>query len=358
MKPVILFVDDDLEVLDALRERLHRVADKWEIFFVDHAEAALDRLSCQKVDVMVTDLRLPDIDGLALLQKVRDQYPDVIRVVLSGDIAQDSSLGSAAVAHRFLEKPCPSGVLEGVLVQSLSLRSVIQSAAVRSVVARAGSLPPLPEVYCRLQECLHDDETSVAAVAAVLKQDMALCAKMLQLVNSAFFRRVRSISSVEEAVSYLGLNTVRHVVLAAGLFEYHRNHPGVNQSLLDGLQRHALLTAEAAVKRIGDRDRDTAFVAGLLHDVGKLVLFCGLPVEMKEVAAEQQRSGGLWYQAERTVLGVSHAEVGGYLLSLWGLPYVIIDAVVNHHEVSAASTGECSLCAILSAANAEANKPR
>jgi HD-like signal output (HDOD) protein len=353
----VLFVDDEPRILEGLRARLRRQRSRWEMFFVESGEQALDLLRTQPVDVIVSDMRMPRMDGATLLRRVQDEYPQIVRIVLSGHAELETALRAVPVAHQFLTKPSEPGVIEEVIERACRLQTVINNEAVRTAVAGIKRLPSLPRTYSQLLQLLQSDRSSADEVARVLKQDMALCAKLLQLVNSAFFRLSRSITRIEAAVSYLGFDMVRRLALAAEVFEQWGKRPRIPGFSLEVLQTHALNVAGVAADLVYDkRQKEDAFVTGLLHDIGKLILAVGLPDQVKKVIYAATSDGRPMHLAESGLFGVTHAEVGAYLLSLWGLPYPIVEAVASHHAPERVESTEFGLVGAVHVADALVNE--
>jgi putative nucleotidyltransferase with HDIG domain len=328
----ILFVDDEQSILDGLRNRLRRKRDEWEMHFALGGKEALLELLEQPFDVIVTDMRMPGMDGATLLREVQSFYPDIVRIVLSGHAEFEAALRAVPVAHQFLAKPCDPGVLENVVERACQLQKLVNDAAVRAIVGKVSGLPVMPQLYSKLQGMLADDRCAMADIADVIKQDAGMCAKILQLVNSAFFRLSRPLSRIEDAIGYLGLEAVHRVVLAGELFDEKRGSFGTAREL-QSLRTHSLVTATIASQLLPvKKQQEDTFVAALLHDIGKLLIAVHLP-EYHKAATECAKSRGIEpYAAEMALSGVSHAEVGAYLLGIWGLPYFIVEAVANHHE--------------------------
>lgn len=341
----ILFVDDEPQVLDGLRHRLHRQRGVWDMRFAGGGREALEQLALEPYDVIVSDMRMPEIDGATLLRAVQDRYPNVVRIVLSGYAELETALRVVPVAHQFLTKPCDADVLENVVTRACDLQALLSEDVLRRLVGSIDRLPTLPRIYSELVTAVAKEDVSAGEIAAILKQDAAMCAKALQIVNSAFFGLGRAIAKVEDAVIYLGFNTIKQIVLAVEVFQYC----GVGRHsviALETLQSHAMLAGSVASCLFSEREKkDDAYVAGLLHDIGKLVLVAKAPDRVAEVMAEARQAGVPVHVIEERRWGVTHAEVGAYMLGLWGLPYPIVEAIANHHVPSRVHTTEFGILA-------------
>lgn len=343
MKRRILFVDDEPNILEGLRNRLHRQRSRWDMEFVTSGKRALEVLASQPIDVIVSDMRMPEMDGATLLREVQSQYPNVVRVVLSGQSEVETALRAVPVAHQFLAKPSDPGTIDSVVERACSLQLLINDAAVKRTIGRIDRLPSLPKIYNDLTNALANESVTVADITTILKQDIAMCAKVLQLVNSAFFRLSRVISRIEDAVSYLGFNAIKHLALAAKV--YTATGKGAAQRLLiEELHTHASQVAGLATLMFESKtEKQDAFVVGLLHDIGKLLFITELPDQMALIVQEMESSQCSMNIAEERIMGITHAEIGAYLLGLWGLPYSIVEAVANHHAPQRVATREFGL---------------
>jgi CheY-like chemotaxis protein len=209
----ILFVDDEKNVLDGIRRMLHPQRSHWEMTFVVGGDAALQVCAEVAFDVVVSDLRMPGMDGAELLGKIRDRYPGAARIVLSG--YSDAALTARAVpvAHRVLAKPCDPIQLRHTIDRVCALQDVLCTPALRELVGTLGELPSLSSTYMALENVLRRPDAPIADIARIIEQDVAMTAKVLQIVNSGFFGLSRIVPSLEFAVSYLGLETIRMLVL-------------------------------------------------------------------------------------------------------------------------------------------------
>lgn len=332
----ILFVDDEPRVLEGLRRMLHTLRHEWQMAFASSGAQALEILALMPFDVLVTDMRMPGMDGAQLLEAVRTRFPSVLRIILSGQCSRDTLLRGVSLAHRHLTKPCDPDILKDTVTRACALQQLLNSSSLQALASRLDSVPSLPSLYLQVVKELEAREPSLPTIGRIIAQDMGMTAKMLQLANSALFNRTRRVGSAAQAIVLLGLETTRALVLAAQVFS--RLNPALVQSLaLESLWQHSMAVS-ALARRIAQTehaDETTvgyAATAGMLHDIGKVVLASQWPKAYHEVLARtRQETVSLW-EAERAVFGASHSEVGAYLLGLWGLPDSIIEAVAWHHQ--------------------------
>ena len=328
----ILFVDDDPNVLEGLRRMLYCQRHEWEMAFASNGEAALTLMDAHPFEVIITDMRMPGMDGAALLKRVRDRHPDAVRIVLSGHTELQTALRAVPVAHQFLTKPCDPQSLRVSIGRATTLSSVLTSKALANLIHSIRDLPSLPHTYAALQEALSEPDASVDKLAKIVEQDVAISAKVLQLVNSSFFGIVREIATPRTAVAYLGIEILRQLVLSAEVFRVFQVSGQVGAHWLMELSSHSQLVAKIASKmNLSKLLPEAALVSALLHDVGKLVLASRMPKEFSralELSREQQRP---LHDIEQEMLGVTHAEVGAHLLGLWGMPCIVVEGVAYHH---------------------------
>lgn len=348
----ILFVDDDPQVLDGLRDLLRRRRHGWAMSFALGSDAALRELAAAAFDVVVSDVRMPGLDGASLLELVRDRQPQAARIVLSGQMEADAAVRTAGVAHRFLAKPCDYDDLLAA-IESRDRRALLGDAEVRALVTAASVLPSAPAVFAELAALVGDDDASPGAVAALVERDIGMTAKVLQLVNSSFFALGRSIGDVQEAVTYLGMETVKALVLSAEVFR--ALDPGTAGPLrLEELEGHASRVARSATRLAGGRCEaaESAAAAAFLHDVGKLVLAVAAPDRLERALAAAREGARPLHAVERELFGWTHADVGASLLGLWNLPDPLVDAVAFHHAPAEQGGDGLSLAGVVHIADA------
>ncbi len=326
----VLFVDDESRVLDGLRRILHRQRNAWEMVFMSNGQAALDEMEKHPFDVLVSDMRMPQMDGATLLSTVQQRFPNTVRIILSGYSEMEAALRAVPVAHQFLSKPCNPEQLVEVIRRASGLQELLANATLRQTIGRIKQQPSFTRTYRALVAAIGNPDVSKKEESTIVEQDAGLCAKLLQLVNSAFFGLSRRVTNIETAVSLLGTNMVKNVVLSIEVFQ---DIPKCNKLFsTDNLQRHCFLTGTIARALLKDpHEAEDAFIAGVLHDLGEVILLAGLPDTFEKIVRGAAEVGEARHTIENAELQVTHAMVGAYLLGLWGLPYAIVEAVAHHH---------------------------
>lgn len=342
-----MFVDDDPNVLAGLRNVLRPQRHEWDMVFVCGPEQALAKVQSEAFDVVVSDMRMPNMDGAALLTEIKRLQPKTVRMILTGQTEQESVLKSVFIAHMFLAKPCDPALLKRVVERACRLNDILNDEDLKAAAGKVEMLPAAPKTYVALNETLMSPNCSVADVSRVIERDVGLCAKVLQLVNSAFFGLPRRISSLSEAVSYIGTATIKNLAMALEAFSVGARSSQLTPAQLDALQHHSLLAGQIARRiEVPDKSRaEEAFLAGVLHEVGRLVR-----VDQRTI--------------DDRCLTIDHPILGAYLLGLWGLPHPITEAVAYHREPRTLPHGEPELAdaiyiahALAAEVDGEANAP-
>jgi putative nucleotidyltransferase with HDIG domain len=351
----VLFVDDEPMVLQGLRRMLHAEGRRWTLRFAASGPEALDLMGRERFDAVVSDLRMPGMDGVALLSIVMERYPHVARIVLSGEMDPERTLEAVRCAHQFLSKPCEPAALKATLARAFALSRLLEESPIKRLLPRLQTLPSLPALYTEVMAEIQAPNSSFRRVGNVVARDISMSAKILQMVNSAFFGLSRRIVSPQEAVGLLGFDTVKTLVLSAKIFTQFDPHciPSISltelwdHSLETGLIARMLAKAE----NLPRPDMEAAFTAGILHDLGKLILAQNFSDEYTAAVNQARReAAGLW-EIEPVVFGASHAEVGAYLMGLWGIAEEVVNAIAFHHRPAAAPAPD-RILALLHAADA------
>jgi len=336
VKKRILFVDDEPKILHGLERMLRPFRKEWDTAFAESGSQALEMMARESFDVVISDMRMPRMDGAELLEEIKQRHPGSVRIILSGHSSQELALKSVGPAHQYLAKPCNADSLRSTIERALSLQQLLTNERVRELVAKTGSVPSLPSVYLKIQQILRSPDASIPEIGKVLAQDVGMSAKLLQIANSAFFGIRGSVSTPTEAAFRLGVDTVKALVLSLHVFSTF-DRAQLARLRLESVSSHSMSVAVLAgrlarAEKLEASQVDNAFTAGLLHDLGKVVLAANVP-EDYEKALEVARARGITvWEAELESLGATHAEVGAYLLGLWGLSHPIVEALAYHHR--------------------------
>jgi putative nucleotidyltransferase with HDIG domain len=334
MKARILFVDDDPNFIQGLKRRLRPAGEEWDMAFLTSSEEAVELLKRESWDVIVSDMRMPGRDGLELLTEAARLQPGAVRICLSGQTDRLTMLKLMSRAHQYISKPCTAEMIQEVLTRTLRLRALLSQEAIGRIISPNKALPSLPKVFQDLLAELENEDSSPRRLANIIGQDPSMTAKILQMANSALFGPAARISSPVQAVLILGLETIKAAVLAVHVFRSFKGK-AVDQAWLDHVWTHSLRTA-AFAKAIAEAEGsgrtavEDAFTAGLLHDIGWLVLAANMPQEHREVIQRWRNGEAQVGEIEREVFGAGHAEIGAYLMGLWGLPQDVVEAIAFH----------------------------
>lgn len=355
----VLLVDDEPNVVQGLTRMMRSVRDEYETRYALSGAEALRIMSEWPADVVVSDMRMPGMNGVELLNRIAADYPEAVRLILSGHTDREVIMQSAVVAHQFLSKPCDAQTLVHTLRRAASVRSLLREPAIRNAVGRTMQLPCLSSTYERLMTVLGTPGASAADVADVVSKDVVLTAKVMQLVNSGFFGSAGKADSIVDAVTCLGIDVVRALVATIEAFDGFKST--FDETQIQGVFRHSLRVAElaraiASYEGLSVSEQEDALLAGMLHDIGKLVLADAYPDRYREALVS---AGDTWpdQALERYTIGASQAEVGAYLLGLWGFQIHIVEAVAFHDCPDACQAPVFSLTTIVHVANVLADEP-
>jgi HD-like signal output (HDOD) protein len=331
----LVLVDNEHHVASSHRRALRTVRPEWDVVLATNATDAIAALEEAPTDVFISELCKHPGDGVALFESVKERWPATVRIALSEFAEKNVALRLERSVHRFLHKPCDTYMLAMLIERSSTLRSAVTDPAVLAAIGGLEAIPRPPVTVQALEKVLADPDAGVLAVAAVINRDAALTARLLRVVNSSFFGVGRQVTRVDAAVNFMGVSLVRAIAMADGATRSFRVAPDVLD--LDEWNLHAVRVAASARDislAMCPHDRslaDEAFLAGLLHDVGQVVLAGVAPDNWKVLDAASHAQGVPLNDVERRLDRVSHSLVGAYLLSIWGLPTSVVEAVAFHH---------------------------
>lgn len=352
----VLFVDDEKQVLRGIERMLDAADFEWEVEFADSGEEALKLIAAdEEIGTVVTDMKMPGMDGAQLLQHVSQSHPKIVRIVLSGQAGKEAVFRAVNPMHQYLSKPCDANLLRSTILRASALLDLLHSDALAEVVGGISSLPSVPSVYREVVAELQKEGSSMESIGEIISQDAAMTAKILQLSNSAVLGLKIPVTSAARAAMLLGTETIKSLVLTVGVFQEFEG-TGIRSFSIDALMDHCLDVARvskkiATAEGLDKESIDAAFTAGILHDVGKLVLLSADPDGFAEtIKMSTQNNIGSW-EAERKVFGTDHAAVGAHMLSIWGIPQTIIEVVALHHSPRKSGEERLSCLTAVAAAN-------
>jgi HD-like signal output (HDOD) protein len=352
----ILFVDDDPLVIRGLRRSMDALSDTWVVDFASSGQEALVKLAQAQFDAVVTDMHMPGIDGIRLLEAVSRDMPGVMRFVLSGNTNDAQILKSTSLVHQMIPKPCEMEKIYGIVERACRMRDMLSDPHLLRIITGIKFLPSVPLLYNKLVKVLQSEDASAQAAGNIIAQDAAMTAKILQLVNSAFFGLSDKVSKPQRAVTLLGLDTVKSLVLGIQIFTEFQGRIGIPITV-DAIWKHSMLVSSLAYLIAKDmnlppQEREDARVSGILHDVGILLYF---KTPMMAIKISFNQNGLISNDSEYHYLATSHSEMGGYLLAIWGLPADIVEAVTYHHRPWMQVDKNINITTILYIANGLAN---
>ena len=359
MAKTILFVDEEQFIRKALQRSFRKMRGEWEMIFSASPDEAMQALMAAPCDVVVTETVFSGQSGLEFLEAVREKHPHSVRIILSGYADQNIVLQSVNIAHQYLAKPCEDETLKATIARAFLMKELLDNDALKKVVSKIDSLPSVPALYLELVEELKSEDASIDKIGDIIAKDIGLITKILKLVNSSYFGLRQHISNPSKAVSLLGIDLIKAIVLNAGTLDKYKHLKFADFSI-EQMWDHAMLSAAYAKTIAQDsemkrKDIDTAFMSALLHDIGKLLIAAHMPDHFSEILALIRQQSCAMYESERDIIGTSHAAIGAYLLGLWGLPDDIIDATAFHHSPDQKPVGGLNTTTITHIANAFAN---
>ena len=358
----ILFVDDEPRILEGLGRLLRGMRQEWDMHFANSGPAALEAMREQPFDVVISDMRMPGMDGAELLAQVRERYPEVVRIILSGHADTNAIMRAFGVTHQYLSKPCPPEVLKNVVSRAFALRALLSSNSLKRLVSGMDSVPGMPSARAELADALKEEEPSPTVIGRVVSKDFGLTAQLLKLAQAAQLGLGGAAQDARRTVALLGPNTIRALV-AEPETSSNRQAPAIPGFSMADLWQHSTQTAAIAqviakAESATAAASDEAYLAGMLHDIGHLALVNKDPELYTEILAIQRQEGLSWHDAEMRILNATHAEIGAYLLGLWGFPDSLVEAVAYHERPADAPTPGFGLPGVLHVANCLARHPQ
>lgn len=355
-KKRILFVDDNENIISGLQRQLRPYRDQWQSFFAMNAAQALELMAQQPIDLIVSDMMMPEMTGDQLLKIVRDRFPSTARMILSGHADEEAFKTGLEVAHQYISKPCSAEMLREAILQVFRIYDCVNNPLIAASVGDVNQLPSLPKIYQELNAAIANENTTTQDIADIFAHDMALSAKLLQLINSPYFGLNRIISNITDAINLIGVKKLSNLVLSAHLkTAFPITDPNL-QHIMEQLWLDSSRVAELAQlisiaeNQLEDRP-DQAYLAGLLHNMGLLIFLARSDDKLHLLLQQLHTTDTPIAELETAIFGCTRSEAAAYLLSLWKIPPRIIEAILlQDHPSHCEYNGVNALTAVHAAA--------
>jgi putative nucleotidyltransferase with HDIG domain len=355
----ILVLIDDLAILGQVEPHFSELPDYWKVHVTQTAENALCLLDQVPFELIFVELKAGPFASLQFLHQVWTKHPLIIRFLLADSLPADLMVSCALGSHQVLQKPMDAAVIGAALERAKLVDRLFQNKELQSLVSKIRTFPSRPTVYVEVMKELRSSTASSQTVGELVARDLAISSKLLQITNSAFFGFGRPISAPADAVLLLGMETTAALVLGIEAFSRLDNVKLLYFST-DQVWKHCQCVANVARALTNFMTNDEsvshdAYTAALLHDIGKLALAVNLQEPYRDALNIGRENNLPAWEVERQAFGATHAEAGAYLLSLWGLPARVIEAVAGHHLPARELSSEFTPLTALHLANAFEN---
>lgn len=327
----LLIADIDACTLEGFQQALD---SEWTLARVSSAAEVLSILGAESFDVFAAAWDLPGLEELELFQKVRLRHPGMLRFVITDEANKERILPQAVGTHQFILKPLTPETIKSILERAMALDQWIASSQIRELVARISSFPTIPSLYFEILTALRSPDVSTDQIGAIIAKDMATMTKIFQVLNSAYYALPRKITDPSEAVGLLGFESIKSLVISIKLLSQNDKIKPIYYSI-DRLWRHSTRVGrtckQLTLMETGEQAMaETAYTAGLMHDLGKIVLASEFDSQYHGVQSLARKQKVPLSAVEREIFGASHGEVGAYLLGLWGMPLDLLEAAALH----------------------------
>jgi len=338
----ILFVDDEQNILSFLKRLLHN--EPWKLFFAGGGQEGFDILDKEEVDLVISDVQMPEMDGIVFMRQVKERYPHIVRIFMSGhaDRSAVAKALSEGCAQQILSKPCNEAELKEVIHDALQQTAELKkkNTGLQKVINSLSSLSPMPETYLEIKKCLsHINTVSTECLAEIIEQDASVSAELLRWANSSFFGQMHKVDTIERALMILGMDIIEGLILSHAVFgQLSSDQQKVQGFSLKAFQTHSLACAILSkllvtkLAHMDPKDADRAFTAGLLHDVGKLVEQRYLTEKFIVAVDAAHENKTLLVDAEYQILETTHEEIGRHLAEWWSMPSFLVNTIRWHHN--------------------------
>lgn len=327
----ILFVDDEIQILKALNRIL--MDTDYEVYTAESGQSALEFLENESVDLIITDMRMPYMDGYELLSQVKKLYPKIIRIILSGYSDEKVVFNALQknIAKLYIMKPWDNDKLLTVIEQVFKTEEILTSINLLALINGTEHLPTIEESYQRILQMI-DKEVDMATIAQEIERDQSIASKILHVANSAYYNA--KTGSLKQAVTYIGIQNTRNLVLTTSIIEGFKSSGPIRERV-ENIWNHAFTTNKLLAfiyqKHLNKKLPDSLSSAGLLHNIGLVLLLSNFGQDYLKLLLNARLQKKSISELELEQFKVTHNEAGSYLLNWWEFPYEIVEATMYHH---------------------------
>lgn len=326
----ILFVDDEVQILKALKRLFHN--SDYEVLFAESGAEALGVFSEKAIDLVVTDIRMPEMDGFELLRQIKHLSPLTLRVTLSGYTDSKNILKALEdnLAKLYVFKPWDNQELITTIDRLFEVQALLNNTNLLDLINNITDLPTVPMLYHDICNLIEQD-ASIDQIAKKIEQDQSIASKILRVANSAFYGA--KTGNITQAIMYIGLTNVKNIVLSNSVFNEFGNNKNLHYNLWEHVNITNKLMNAIYPRLLGKKVPNVFASAGLLHDVGRvIVLNYFLDIQDNMLTAAKEGPNNCITDLENEFIGTNHQLIGGYLLNWWEIPHPIVEAAMFHHD--------------------------
>lgn len=330
----ILFVDDETRILKDFIKAF--INTDFEVITADTGVEALEVLDKQNIDLVISDMRMPVMDGYDLLTEIKKRHPKVLRIILSG-YSDEKVVFKALqknVAKLYMFKPWENKKLHDTIVNVLETQDILQNHDLLTLVNNVKQLPTIPANYVKILRLIEDD-ANASDISEAIMRDQSIASKILHVANSAYYGG--KTGSIKQAVAQIGLIGTRELVLSASVIDAFNNDKGL-QIHMEKIWDHAFITNKMLAmfyEQVLDKKIPVNFQSvGLLHNIGVVFLLNFFGKEYLRLLLQAKNNKIDILEAEKEAYMTNHLEAGAYLMDWWGFPYSIVEAALHHDDPS------------------------
>jgi putative nucleotidyltransferase with HDIG domain len=304
-----------------------------DTYSIDHS-FGLDVLQKKETGYMMVDQDIEE-SFIDVLTVAKEKFPHIIRILMVSKWTQELILMSNRIVHLIIEKKALDEQITYLLQKAIRINLLLNDASLIKMVSTFDAMPSLKSVYLEILHHSQKSDSSLKKIGELVESDVVLSAKMLQIANLSIYAKTKRIADVKQAVNSLGLNLLRALIIQVHIFSRGTTSDHAT-SYLSSVEKHSTKVAKlsrqlAEYLEVDKQTQEESFIVGLLHDIGKFVLSKDA-ASYKAIEKVIKEKMVLPYQAEGEILNTTHAEIGAYLLGIWGFPLTTIEAVAYHHR--------------------------